>query len=254
MAAAVNGLGLWAPGFRDLGAWLAGVPDAAVTVPAGDALPALLRRRATSLASMAADVAGQAARQAGADLSSVPLIVASAYGEIATAVEMMRSFRQDVGMPSPTRFHNSVHNTAAAYLSIAMANHGFSTTLAAGTATPAAALFEAEALLAERGGEVLVLLLDEPPPEPFTFSPTYPIAAAAIHLSAEAGPRVLATLAGLRRGNGQRPELPNGLAVHPCAGGFALVAAIARRVRGPVALGPFGEEGFVVDVEPAGVA
>ena len=39
--------------------------------------------------------------------------------------------------------------------------------MAAGRATPALAMLEAQALLGEYGGDALVVLLDEPPPEPF---------------------------------------------------------------------------------------
>ncbi|HJW74426.1 MAG TPA: beta-ketoacyl synthase chain length factor [Thermoleophilia bacterium] len=251
----VSGLGMWTPGFRDVESWAADAPDAAITAPVADLLPVPLRRRVTPLTCMAADVATQAAREAGADLAATPIVLGSAYGEVATAVAMMSSFREAEGLPSPTRFHNSVHNTALAYLSIATGNRGFSTALAAGAATPAAALVEAWALLAERGGEVLLVFVDEPPPAPFAPANPYPAAAAALHLAFTPGPTTKALLSGLRRAAAAPcTPLVGGLHHHPCAGAFALVAAIARRARGAVSLGPFDAGGWEIHVEPAGDA
>jgi hypothetical protein len=241
----IAGAGLWAPGFRDASAWLAGAADPAVTSPPGELLPAALRRRASLLARLAAEVAAQAAREAGADLSGIPVVLGSAHGEIGAAIEMIGSFREGEGLPSPTRFHNSVHNAPAAYLSIATRNRGFSTALAAGRETPAMALLEAGALLDERGGDVLVLLADEPAPEPFAGATGHPPAGLALVLSATARPEARARLSGLRRAEGADPRLPGPLAAHPCAGGFALLAAAARGARGPVPIAP----GWTVDVE-----
>jgi len=246
----VAGIGLWSPGFPDLSAWLEGAPRPAAAAAPAELLPPALRRRATGLARMAAEVAGQAARPGALDLAAVPVVLGSAYGEIATAVEMMRSFREGEGMPSPTRFHNSVHNTPAAYLSIATGNRSFSTALAAGRDTTAMALLEASALLEERGGDALLVLLDEPAPAPFGPARSYPPAAVAFHLSVEPGAVARARLSDLRPGGGPGPELPGGLADHPCAGGFRLAAAVARGLRGTLALGGEGD-GFSVELGEA---
>jgi hypothetical protein len=198
---------------------------------------------------MVADAAAQAATQAGADLARVPLVLGSSLGEIGVAVAMLGEFRRDEGLPSPTRFHNAVHNGAAAYVSIATGNRGFSTALAAGPETAAAALLEVAALLAERGGEVILALADEPPPAPFAPARPYPPLAVAIHLSAEPGPATRATLRALRRAEGPGPRLPAPFADHPCAGGLALAAAVWAGTGGQVRLGPSGARGWVVEVE-----
>jgi hypothetical protein len=200
---------------------------------------------------MAAAAAGQAAQQASVDLSRVPLVLGSAYGEIVAAVEMMREVGGPTALPSPTRFHNSVHNASVAYLSIATGNRGFSTALAAGTATPAVAVIEAMALLAEHGGDALLVLLDEPPPGPFERARPYPAAAAAICLSSGPGPRTLAAVSEPRRGPARRADLPDGLEFHPCAGAFRLLAAIASRRPASVGLGADGVGEWLVDVVPA---
>ncbi len=246
----VGGLGLCAPGHSGTATWSAAFPGMEVSEATGDLLPPALRRRASSLARMAVAVAGQAAHQAGVDLSSVPLILGSAYGEIVAAVEMMGEFGGATALPSPIRFHNSVHNAAAAYLSIASGNHGFSTALAAGAATPVAAVLEAVALLGERGGDALLVLLDEPPPAPFERAVPYPAAAAAFCLSSRPGPRTLAALSEPRRGSTPRADLPDGLERHPCAGAFALLAAVTSRRSATVSLGADGVGAWLVDVSP----
>ena len=247
----VSGVGLCAPRQGGNASWSAAFPGLTPSDPSGELLPPVLRRRASSLARMAAAVAGQAAQQAGLDLSRVPLVLGSAYGEIVAAVEMMREFDGPTGLPSPTRFHNSVHNASAAYLSIATGNHGFNTALAAGRATPAATLLEAMALLGEYGGDALVVMLDEPPPEPFALADPYPAAAIAFCLSTSPGPRALAAVSEPRRGPAPSVELPDGLAFHPCAGAFALLAAILSRRPATVGLGADGVGPWSVDVAPA---
>jgi len=250
IAAYVGGVGLCAPGFAHLGAWL-GAADPAVWASRPEVLPAPLRRRASPLSTMVADVAGRAAAQAGASLSTLPLVLGSAYGELGIAVQILAELHQGEGLPSPTRFHNSVHNAPAGYLSIAAGNRGFSTALAAGWETPAASLLEALALLSTRGGEVLVVLADEPPPAPFAPAHPYLPAAAALHLSAEPGPRTRARLQRLRREEAGLPRVPVELAGHPCAGALALAAAVALGTRGAVPLGPAGAHGWVVDLDAA---
>ena len=247
----VVGVGLCAPGQGGTARWSVTFPGLTPSDPSGDHLPPVLRRRASSLARMAAAVARQAAQQANLDLSRVPLVLGSAYGEIVAAVEMMREFGGPTGLPSPTRFHNSVHNAPAAYLSIATGNHGFNTAVAAGRATPVATMLEAMALLRENEGDALLVLLDEPPPEPFGRAEPYPAAAVAICLSTSPGPHALSAVSEPRRGPAPHADLPDGLASHPCAGAFALLAAILSRRPATVGLGEDDVGPWLVDVAPA---
>lgn len=245
----VGGIGLWTPGFAGAGAWASGTPDPAVVAARPEILPPALRRRATPLAAMVAAAAAEAAAQAGADLTRLPLVFGSALGE-QSALSMLEEFRHGEGMPSPTRFHNSVHNGPAAYVSIATGNRGFSTTIAAGWETPALALLESAALLAERGGEVLLVLGDQPPLPPFQFQDSFPPLAIAFHLAESPGPVTLATLRGPRRAEGQAPAVPGPFAHHTLAGALALAEAVWRGAEGEVALGPAGARGWAVEVRP----
>ena len=105
--AAVIGVGLWRP-----------TPGAETPPPR---LPPRLRRRASLLINMVAEVGAQATEPAGASLATLPLVVGSAFGELSTTMDLLRDLEGD-GAVSPTQFQSSVHNSAAGYLSIAHGN------------------------------------------------------------------------------------------------------------------------------------
>jgi len=245
----VGGFGLFTPGFAGFKAWAGGTPDPSVSAARADLLPPTLRRRATPLASRVAVVAAEAAAEAGVELARVPLVLGSALGE-QTGLEILEELRVGEGMPSPTRFHNSVHNGPVAYLSIATGNHGFSSTVAAGLETPAVALLEAGALLSERGGDLILVLADDPPVPPFSPKNPYPPLAVALALSAEPRPTSRAVLRGLRRARSGAPRVPAAFLCHSCAGGLALADAAFSGKEGEIALGPEGDLGWVVEVSP----
>lgn len=247
-----GGMGLWTPGYPGIDAWLARAPDPAATVPGAAILPPTLRRRSSLLSRAAADVLAQAARTGGADLAAVPTVWASAYAEIETAIAMLDMMREPDGLPSPTRFHNSVHNTAAGTASIACGNRGFSTSLAAGPDTVAMGLLEAMALLEERGGEVVLVLFDEPPPAPFAPAQAWPAMAAALHLSSCRLPTSKVELGGLERAAAGATPMPEPFCFHPCAPALRLLEAVAASRLQCLSLGGGAEGGWAVEVRPLG--
>ena len=174
----VRGLGLWMPGFPTVDSWRnrRRVAEAEAPEPR---LPARLRRRTSLLVRMVADVAGQACQQAGVSLAGIPVVVGSAFGELGTTMEMLDELETSREV-SPFRFHNSVHNTAVGYLSIAHENRAPCTSLAGGDDTAAMVLQEASALLAFRGGDVLVVVADEVLPEAIGRGGTVPFSAAVV--------------------------------------------------------------------------
>jgi hypothetical protein len=159
----VRGVGLWMPGFPDTASWLAQRPVAGADAPPA---PGNQRRRASLLVNMVAEVAAQASRQAGVDLSRLQIVVGSAFGELATLVAMLDERERD-GVLSPLRFQNSVHNAAAGLLSIAHANKSPAMSLAAGNDTAAMVLLEAFTLLAQgpAGDGVIAIVADEALPQ-----------------------------------------------------------------------------------------
>ncbi len=163
----VRGLGLWTPGYATATAWCRGDPDLSVEAPEVDLLTGPLRRRATALTRMAVEVFQQATTEAGRDPATVPSVWATANGEHSTAIRILEMMRCGEGKLSPTRFHNSVHNTASGYASIATGNCAPSTTLTGGAELVASTFLEGICHLEAGAEDVVLVLADEPPRPPF---------------------------------------------------------------------------------------
>jgi hypothetical protein len=160
----ISGVGLWTPGFSDAASWLGGVADPERPAPQAAWLEPRARRRASLLTRALAEVANQAAAQAGVDLAVVPTVFGSALGEAATMIGLLDQMWREGGELSPMGFTLSVHNAAAGVVSIAAKNRGFTTSIAADYDTPAMAIVEAQALLAAGAPAVLIVCGDEAAP------------------------------------------------------------------------------------------
>jgi len=163
----VTGLGLWTSGHASAESWCRSDFDASVETPAVALLSGPLRRRATGLTRMAVEVFHQATSQAGCNPSTIPSVWATSNGEHTTAIKILDMMRRGEGKLSPTHFHNSVHNTASGYASIATGNYAPSTTLTGGPELVASSLLEAMCHLEASAEEVVLVLADEPLLPPF---------------------------------------------------------------------------------------
>src|SRR6185295_17646317 len=227
----VVGTAFWAPGTPNVEAWLEGrtVPNDAE--PKAALLGARAGGRASILTRMFAEVIGQIGNNGSVDLSSVPIVVGSAFGEVGTTVRLLEELEGKRVLLSPLRFQASVHNTAAGVLSIETQNRAFSTCIAAGRYTAAMALLEAIAWLGVHGGEVIVALADEasaPFPSP---ERPHPAVATALHLVAgqpEPPRQSAGRLSAFRRAtNGAAPASADPRALNPSAGALRLVRSVA---------------------------
>lgn len=126
-----------------------------------EAMPPLLRRRASEATRMAFSAAGLACQQAYRLPSDLPTVFASVGGEIQTTDQLCVELAKHDGGISPSAFHNSVQNTAAGYWSIAHGCTQAATALAAGHDSFAMALLEAWCQLSCHGGEVLLVCYEE---------------------------------------------------------------------------------------------
>ena len=224
------------------GRWTASAREAE---PVAALLPRAALRRCTFLTKLTAEVLGQAV--AGADAASVMTVHAGAHGEVNTLAALLEMLHTD-GVYSPTRFHNSVHNTASGQLAISLGNRAFTTALAAGPDTVAMALLEALCLLDDRGGEVIVVFADEAPVASLGLSP-FDSFGAAVRLSAAAPADGGALrVVGLQRGEAAAQALPPGLEGNPVAPALWLVEAVRERRAGPVALS-LAPGGWVLQLE-----
>jgi hypothetical protein len=239
MRARVTGLGLWMPGFPDAASWFARRGVAGADAPPA---PGNQRRRSSLLVNMVAEVAAQASRQAGAELSRLRIVVGSAFGELATMVSMLEERERD-GLLSPLRFQNSVHNAASGHLSIAHTNKSPAMSLAAGNDTVAMVLLEAMTLLALGGDDVIAIVADEPLPHSIRPAHHATAIAAALVLArdddAAAAPPALGVIEDLRQADtasrdGGRPLEVDG----PTAAILPLIAALGHGRPGRVSVSP----------------
>ncbi len=196
----VRGIGLWTPGYASAPAWCRGGSDPSIEAPEVSLLAGPLRRRSTGLTRMAVEVFQQATREAGCDATTVPSVWATSNGEHATAIKILGMLRRGEGRLSPIHFHNSVHNTASGYASIATGNRAPSTTLTGGSELVASSFLEAMCHLEASAEDVVVVLADEPVLPPFDGGHgSSPLALAFCLSSRSEGTR--AVLSGLRRDN-----------------------------------------------------
>lgn len=132
--------------------------------PAARPAPALLppneRRRAPDTVAVSLEAAAAACADAGRDPKTLPAVFASTYGDQPITDYMCTTLATDPALVSPTRFHNSVHNAAAGYWSIATGCLGPYTALSAGEFTFAAGLLEALAQSACDSIPVLCVVYD----------------------------------------------------------------------------------------------
>lgn len=193
----LRGVGLWTPGHPSFASWVdAGMPDD-FDPPAGqppgkpdaDLLHPRLRRRTSLLTRMIVTALAEAAGRGGAAHEQTRYVVVSSWGEIETTVDLLAQLAVPSGPISPTAFHNSVHNTATGYLSIASGNHWPSTALAAGPHALEIGLLEACCGLRspEGPGDVLLIIAEERLPVPFARDDADPSFALALHLAREPG-------------------------------------------------------------------
>jgi hypothetical protein len=259
----VEGVGLAGPG---LAGWQAGRAVLAglepytaspTVVPAPAHLPPAEGRRTVRSVRLALAVAHEAFAHAGRDAASTATVFTSSGGDGDTVHSILEILATPDREVSPTRFHNSVHNAAAGYWSIAARSHAPSTSVCAYDASFAAGLLDAAVQVAVEGTPVALIAYDHPYPEPL--HATRPIAAsfgAAIILAPEAGPNGFAALTVETAGNGNEatrapdPALEALRTGVPAARCLPLLAALARDAAATVDLDYVGGASLSVGIAP----
>jgi hypothetical protein len=147
--AVVEGIALWTPrlaGWEVARSVLRGealAPQAPCTRPQPGLLPPNERRRAPDTVALALEVAARACTAAGRDAGSLRSVFSSTHGDLAVTDYMCETLARNPASMSPTRFHNSVHNAAAGYWSIASGATPAYTALSAGERSFSQGLLEA---------------------------------------------------------------------------------------------------------------
>ena len=160
----IEGIGLHGPGLEG---WEASAPvlrgelpyqDAPPSLPASQLLPAAERRRAPKIVRLALAAGTEAFCAAGRAPADTATIFTSSGGDGDTIHDILSTLATPQRELSPTRFHNSVHNAAAGYWSIATGATAPSTSLCAHDDSFAAGLLEAAAQAISTGRPVALIL------------------------------------------------------------------------------------------------
>jgi hypothetical protein len=223
--------------------------------PRPELLPPNERRRGARTVRWALAVAQEAIGTSGAAASDIASVFSSSSGDGEVLHEICQTLATATREVSPTRFHNSVHNAAAGYWSIASGSRRNSVTVCGHDASFGLGLLEASALLHADERSVLLVVYDLPYPEPLLSArPVRQALAIAIVLSRdEDAPR----LARWRLSLCPRPDAwqtggvwPEALDSNPAAAGLPLLAAVARRTPQSVHLGIGASQAMAVECAP----
>lgn len=152
------GIGTWSTKHGDWNEFCSGLqtgdwPEEVRLQP--DLIPARERRRAPQLVKMAIEVMDQACKMAAIDPDDIAVIFSSAMGDMQITDYMCAALAQTPKLISPTKFHNSVHNAAPGYWSIATGAFCPASAISAFDFTSSIALLEACIQAAEEATPVL---------------------------------------------------------------------------------------------------
>jgi hypothetical protein len=258
----IEGIGIVGPGLRG---WLAArailtgeapnVP-AAIEVEASRLLPPSERRRAGVPVKLALAVAEEAFAAAQRAPAVTPTVFTSSSGDGDTVHHIFETLASEAREISPTRFHNSVHNAAAGYWSIATQSREPSTSVCGHDYSFAAGLLETATQIAAEHEVAALVAYDQPYPEPLhSKRPLIGSFAAALvmsrHVSARALARVEMKLCTGGPGHTQMadPALERLRSGIPAARCLPLLEAIARRSAATVCL-EYGSTALELSVAP----
>lgn len=259
----VEGVGLCGPG---LNGWAASLPvlagaqayiAAPTSIPPSTLLPANERRRAAQIVKIALAVGTEAFAAANRDPAETATIFTSSGGDGETIHEILSVLASPHRELSPTRFHNSVHNTAAGYWSIATGSMAPSTSLCCHDDSFAAGLLEAavQVVTQQRAAGLIAYDVQYPAPlselrrigAPFAvalvLSPAPTDAAfACVELALQAGVQPSPELAA--------PELEILRQTTPTARSLPLLAALARRENASIGLNYLDDMVLALTIAP----
>ncbi|MEJ1963043.1 MAG: beta-ketoacyl synthase chain length factor, partial [Gammaproteobacteria bacterium] len=197
----IEGIGFWAsrlPGWDAARAILRGeapAPATPQTRPAPAILPPAERRRAPDTVAVSLEVAARACEMAARDPKLMPSVFASTHGDLAISDAICDTLARTPSLTSPTKFHNSVHNAAAGYWTIATGCLEPYTSLSGYYFTFAEGLLEAASQALHEGTPVLYVAFDIEARGPVgTMQPSRGVFAGALVIAPEPGDRSLARL------------------------------------------------------------
>jgi len=233
----IIGIGVWSTNFSNWRDFCTGM-NARVWSSESEIQPSLIplkeRRRAPQSVKMALEVMNQACEMSAVNPSAVATVFSSSMGDMQITDYLCRTLSATPLLVSPTRFHNSVHNAATGYWSIATRSHEPASAISAFSYSASMALLEAAIQASDEGNPVLVVTqemaaptaLSDACPSKQPFSAAFLLAPPRYDASALASIRYKA-----KRKSVRWPELPEelqeNLSGNPAARLIPLLVAIA---------------------------
>ncbi len=261
LAAYIQGIGLLGPGLSN---WSAGravlssqqpyQPQKTV-LPVPTILPAAERRRCGAIVKLTLATGLEAIAAAGLNAATLPTVFAASGGDGDTCHAICETLASAERHISPTRFHNSVHNAAAGYWSIATHAMAASSVLCAFDASFCAGLLEAVTQATVDNTCTVLLACDTPYPEPLQGARPLPDALGiALVLAPLPNPKALAKITiSLTHAAADRLDdaALEGLRIAiPAARGLPLLRALALRHDKQVILDYLGNTRLAVAIVP----
>ncbi len=261
LSAYIEGIGLLGPGFAD---WLSGQAvlggqqpyrPGKTVLPSPALLPAAERRRSCATVKLTLATGLEAIAAAGLAAAGLPSVFSSSGSDVENChaiCEMLASSDRQI---SPTRFHNSVHNVAAGYWSIATGAMATSSVLSAFDASFGAGLLEALVQVTADDTRCVLMACDTPYPEPLHSARPIPDAfGIALVLAPRQSEKALARITlGLTDADADRLDdaaLERLRTAIPAARGLPLLRAIALRRERRVVLDYLDGTRLAVDLAP----
>ncbi len=240
LTAYIEGIGLLGPGFTDWPssqAVLVGQqpyqPHKTV-LPSPASLPSAERRRSGAIVKLTLATGLEAVSGAGLDAASLPSVFSSSSSDGENCHAICEMLASDDRQISPTRFHNSVHNAAAGYWSIATGAMTASSVLGAFDASFGAGLLEAVTQVVADHTRIVFLACDTAYPEPLYSTRPIPDALGialvlAPQHSAQARARITVSLTDASADRFDDTALESLRIAIPAARGMPLLRGIALR-------------------------
>jgi hypothetical protein len=229
--------------------------------PLGRYKPTLLppneRRRATELVRLAFRICEDATTGHQDTRQHFASVFSSSCGDVNIIDQVCRALSQAERMVSPTQFHNSVHNSAAGYWSIATHSRAPSTSLSAYDYSFSAGLIEASAMVIAEQQQTLLAVYDIQPPSPLAAKRAITAAfATALLLSPTASDATLGQLS-LTLSNDEASETHCKSTVlealrlnNPAARSLPLLELLARQQAGELSLPTTGSKILQLSFQP----
>lgn len=201
LIAYIQGVGLLGPGLtdwsnsRDILCGLQAYQPSKTVIPAPELLPSAERRRASDIVKLTLATSLEAIGAAGLQDENLPSVFSFSNGDGINCHTICETLASDDRQISPTRFHNSVHNAAAGYWSIATKTMATSSVLCAFDASFGAGLLDALTQVVVDRTRCILMSSDTPYPEPlFTKRPIPDNCGIALIFAPEADSKTIAKI------------------------------------------------------------